>query len=122
MVRSSSAIEAAAASLLCQTQDPTFVMRCWFDHVIQRPILLILDAKVAYDCLSLRGALADPTTASFCRWIPGQQQASDSLTKFRGDSVLLSILTTGQWTIVEDESWQQVRAQQRVTQKACKDD
>ena len=111
VVRSSSAVEAAAASLgyehaeflravLCEVRDPNFVMRKWFDHVSQCSILLILDAKVAFDCLSsdelpqdrrtaldiraLREALADPTSASFCRWIPGQQQASDALTKFKG--------------------------------------
>ena len=147
VVRSSAAIEAAAASLgyehaeflravLCEVRDPSFVMRRWFDHICQCPILLILDAKVAYDCLTseelpqdrrtaldiraLRESLADPSTASFCRWIPGQQQASDSLTKFKGNNVLLAILASGQWTIVEDESWQQVRAQQRVNQKAYK--
>ena len=147
MVRSSAAIEAAAASLgyehaeflravLCEVRDPSFVMRRWFDHICQCPILLILDAKVAYDCLTseelpqdrrtaldiraFRESLADSSTASFCRWIPGQQQASDSLTKFKGNNVLLAILATGRWTIVEDESWQQVRAQQRLTQKAYK--
>ena len=108
VVRSSSAVEAAAASLdyehaeflraiLCEVRDVGFVMRRWFEHVKQCPILLILDAKVAYDCLSseelpqdrrtaldiraLRESLADPEASSFCRWIPGPQQASDCLTK-----------------------------------------
>ena len=121
VVRSSAAIEAAAASLgyehaeflravLCEVRDPSFVMRRWFDHICQCPILLILDAKMAYDCLTSeelpqdrrialdirahRESLADPSTASFRRWIPGQHQASDSLTKFKGNNVLLAILAT----------------------------
>ena len=147
VVRSSSAVEAAAASLgyehaeflraiLCEVRDVGFVMRRWFEHVKQCPILLILDAKVAYDCLSseelpqdrrtaldiraLRESLADPEASSFCRWIPGPQQASDCLTKLRGNNVLQSIMSCGQWTIVEDDAWQEVRAQQRNTQKAYK--
>ena len=111
-------------------------MRRWFEHVKLCPILLIIDAKVAYDCLSseelpqdrrtaldiraLRESLADPEAASFCRWIPGPQQASDCLTKLKGNNVLQSIMLSGQWTIVEDDSWQEVRAQQRSTQKAYK--
>ena len=140
-------VEAAAASLgyehaeflraiLCEVRDASFVMRRWFDHVKQCQILLILDAKVAYDCLSseelpqdrrtaldiraLRESLADPNASSFCRWIPGPQQASDCLTKLRGNNVLQTIMQSGQWTIVEDETWQEVRAQQRNTQKAYK--
>ena len=92
--------------------------------------------KVAYDCLSseelpqdrrtgrdiraLRESLADPEASSLCRWIPGPQQASDCLTKLRGNNVLQSIMSCGQWTIVEDDAWQEVRAQQRNTQKAYK--
>ena len=147
VVRSSSAVEAAAASLgyehaeflramLCEVREAGFVMRRWFEHVKECPILLIIDAKVAYDCLSsdelpqdrrtaldiraLRESLSDPSSSSFCRWIPGQQQASDSLTKYKGNNVLQSIMSTGCWTIVEDDTWQEVRAQQRLTQKAYK--
>ena len=145
VVRSSSAVEAAAASLgyehaeflraiLCEVRESTFVTRRWLEHVKLCPILLIIDAKVAYDCLwseelpqdrrtaldirALRESLADPEAASFCRWVPGPQQASDCLTKLKGNNVLQSIMLSGQWTIVEDDSWQEVRAQQRSTQKA----
>lgn len=143
VVRSSSAVEAAAASLgyehaeflramLCEIRDAGFVMRRWFEHVTKCPILLILDAKVAYDCLSsdelpqdrrtaldiraLRESLSDPSSSSFCRWIPGQQQASDSLTKLKGNNVLQAIMCSGRW----DDAWQEVRAQQRTTQRAYK--
>lgn len=38
-------------------------MRRWFDYVKQCPILLILDAKVAYDCLSSEELPQDRRTA-----------------------------------------------------------
>ena len=122
--------------MLCETRDAGFVMRRWFEHVTKFPILLILDAKVAYDCLSseelpqdrrtaldiraLRESLANPDSTSFCRWIPGPQQASDSLTKLRGNNVLSTTLATGHWTVVEDQAWQEVRTHQRSTQRAYK--
>ena len=95
VVRSSSAVEAAAASLgyehaeflraiLCEVRDPSFVMKRWLEHVKPCPILLVIDAKVAYDCLSseelnqdrrtaldvraLRESLANPDSTSFCSW------------------------------------------------------
>ena len=145
VVRSSSAVEAAAASLgyehaeflravLCEIRDPDFSVRQWSMHVQRCPILLVLDAKVAYDCLSsdelpqdrrtaldiraLREALADPQSASLCRWVPGPQQASDALTKLKGNGVLNDIMASGRWTVVEDETWQKVREQQRINQRA----
>ena len=147
VVRSSSAVEAAAASLgyehaeflravLCEIRDPDFSVRQWSMHVQRCPILLVLDAKVAYDCLSsdelpqdrrtaldiraLREALADPQSASLCRWVPGPQQASDALAKLKGNGVLSDIMASGRWTVVEDETWQKVREQQRINQRAYK--
>lgn len=63
VVRSSSAVEAAAASLgyehaeflramLREVREAGFVTRRWFGHVKSCSILLVLDAKVGYDCLS----------------------------------------------------------------------
>lgn len=38
----------------------------------------------------------------------------------KGNNVLQAVMNTGQWTIVENDAWQEVRAQQRLTQKAYK--
>ena len=94
VVRSSSAVEAAAASLgyehaeflramLCEVREAGFVMRRWFEHVKECPILLIIDAKVAYDCLSSDELPQDRRTALDIRAL--RESLSDLVRLFFGD-------------------------------------
>ena len=80
----------------------------------------LTDALPLINIPALREASADPQSASLCRWIPGPQQASDGLTKFKGNGVLSEIMRDGLWSIVEDAAWQKVREAQRVNQREKK--
>lgn len=62
----------------------------------------------------------DESNRSLCRWVPGPQQISDSLTKEKDNKVLLNFLETNEWNLKEDEVWQAQRERQRLHQKASK--
>jgi hypothetical protein len=144
VVRSSSACEAAGASLgfehgeyvralFSEMVDGTFAVRRWQLAAGKFKLILVLDAKTAYDSIrndnlandrraaldlmALKESLADPASHAFCRWVPGPQQLADALTKFAGNSILYQVMTTGTWSLVEDETLVAVRQRQRENQK-----
>lgn len=99
-------------------------------------MLLVLDAKTAFDTLksdslpqdrrtaldllALKESLLDDTSNSFCRWVPGPQQLADGLTKEKGNKMLSEFFMTNEWSLKEDVMWQEQRAKQRENQRNYK--
>ena len=148
VVRSSMAIEACAASLafehgeyiralFCEVMCSDFEVKRWGHFVRLWELILVLDAKTAFDTLQTESLPQDRRTAldllaikesllneanrALCRWVPGPQQLADSLTKDKGNRLLPDFLESNEWCLREDASWQKQRARQRATQKIYKD-
>ena len=111
IVRSSMAIEASSASiafehgeyvraLFGEIMHPSFQVRRWGHFIRSWELVLVLDARTAFDTLeteslpqdrrtaldllAIKEALLDEDKSAFCHWVPGPQQISDSLTSKKG--------------------------------------
>ena len=147
VVRSSMAIEACAASLAFEHGEyvralfgeimcPDFEVNRWGHFIRLWELILVLDAKTAFDTLqteslpqdrrtaldllAIKESLLDQSNRALCRWVPGPQQISDSLTKEKGNKILSDFLSTNEWSHREDTAWQEQRSRQRATQKEYK--
>ena len=147
IVRSSMAIEASAASLgfehgeyvralFGEILQENFQVRRWAEFVRGWELLLVLDAKTAYDTLAseslpqdrrtaldllaIKESLLDDSNHAMCRWVPGPQQLSDGLTKDKDNHVLLDYMNSNTWSLREDPIWQAQREKQRGSQKLYK--
>ena len=95
----------------------------------------MIDAKTAFDSLSGDGVPEDRRTAvdiaavkadledesnTSLRWIPGEQQASDDLTKWLGNGLMAVLLVTGRWCIKEDPAVCEKRKQLRERRSVLK--
>ena len=147
VVRSSMAIEASAASvgfehgeyvraLFGEIMYENFEVRRWGHFVRNWELLLVLDAKTAFDTLqteslpqdrrtaldllAIKESLLDESNHALCRWVPGPQQMADGLTKEKDNHVLEDFMNTNEWCLKEDPIWQEQRARQRENQKEYK--
>ena len=140
------AIEACAASMAfehgeyvramfgeCLCHD--FQVRRWGQFVRLWELILVLDAKTAFDTqteslpqdrrtaldlLAIKESLLDESNRALCRWVPGPQQLADGLTKEKGNKILPDFLATKEWNLREDAAWQEQRVRQRANQKVYK--
>ena len=147
IVRSSMAIEASAASmafehaeyvraLLAEVVQENFQVRTWGQFIRKWQLVLVLDAKTAFDTLrtetlpqdrrtaldllAIKEALLDEGNFAAVKWVPGPQQLPDSLTKEKGNGILSQFMDSNEWALVEDAIWQAERAKQRECQKGYK--
>ena len=148
VVRSSMAIEASAASmafehgeyvraLFVEIMQEDFEVRRWSQFVRSWELILVLDARTAFDTLrteslpqdrrtaldllAIKESLLDENNRALCRWVPGPQQLADGLTKYKDNKVLSDFLATNEWTLKEDSAWQEQRTKQRENQKRYKE-
>ena len=148
VVRSSMAIEASAASmafehgeyvraLFGEIMQEDFEVRRWSQFVRSWELILVLDARTAFDTLrteslpqdrrtaldllAIKESLLDENNRALCRWVPGPQQLADGLTKDKDNKVLSDFLATNEWTLKEDSAWQEQRTKQRENQKRYKE-
>ena len=110
-----------------------FEVKRWGHFVRLWELILVLDAKTAFDTLQTESLPQDRRTAldllallnennrALCCWVPGPQQISDGLTKEKSNHILSDFMVSNEWSLCEDVTWQEQRSRQRVNQKAYKD-
>ena len=114
-----------------------FEVKRWGHFVRLWELILVLDAKTAFDALqteslpqdrrtaldllAIKEALLNENNRALCRWVPGRQQISDGLTKEKSNHILSDFMVSNEWSLCEDVTWQEQRSRQRVNQKAYKD-
>ncbi len=124
-----------ARAILSEIHDPAFDVRSWRSCIARWRQIGVIDAKTAFDSLSGDGVPEDRRTAvdiaavkadledesnTSLRWIPGEQQASDDLTKWLGNGLTAVLLATGRWCIKEDPDIREKRKQLRERRSVLK--
>lgn len=137
-VRSSMAVEvggiSSARAVLSEMTDPNFNIRSWRSHITRWRQFGVVDVKTAFDTLqgdgvpedrrvavdvaALRADLADESNSGM-RWIPGEQQITDDLTKMHGNGLLRIVLESGRWHLKEDPAVRERRRELREKRKAA---
>ena len=115
---------------------PQFRLCRWKMFASQWKHILVLDAKVAYDALQsetaptdrklivdiavLREALEDEAESGYVRWVPGKEIPCDGLTKWYANGSLEKIMTTGQWSLMDNETAAELRRKVAERKRQCK--
>lgn len=89
-----------------------FEVKRWAHFVRAWELLLVLEAKTAFDTLrsdslpqdrrtaldmlALKESLLNDENNSFCRWVPGPQQLADELTKDKGNRMLVDFMKSNE--------------------------
>ncbi len=132
----SSAFEHAdyARAVFSEMTNPNFNIRSWRSHITRWRQFGVVDVKTAFDTLqgdgvpedrrvavdvaALRADLADESNSGM-RWIPGEQQITDDLTKMHGNGLLRIVLESGRWHLKEDPAVRERRRELREKRKAA---
>jgi hypothetical protein len=141
-------VEAAAASLgfehgefvralFLEMTKEQYQARDWRKFSYMAKLMLVVDAKVAYDTIAnetlpedrrvaldlmaLKESLGDSEANAFCRWVPGPQHCADGLTKTAGNGMLEAVMLGSEWSLVEDPEFAVVRQKQRANQRVYRE-
>ena len=112
-------------AVLAELMMKNFELRRWKWFASRWRHYLVIDAKTGYDVLNnesmtsdrkimidaaaLREALIDEGAENFVRWMPGLEMVADGLTKWSDNGVLLRVMTTGVWCLVDTDQARQLR-------------
>ncbi|CAE7765363.1 RE2 [Symbiodinium sp. CCMP2592] len=117
-------------AVFCELIDHKFKLPQWKLSVARWPLYLVTDARRGYDCLNsdtlpsdrkiaidvavLRQAIIEDQMQCFVRWVPGSVIPCDGLTKWADNHVLLQILKSGEWALVDSQEAQELRRKASV--------
>ena len=123
-------------AILAECTNPAFTVRHWRVHaglwkqanaMDARTLFDALgsanapaDRRVALDVAAMKEAMVDEDLNHLARWIPGPQQLADDLTKAAGNGLLVSVMETNRWSLVETAEVRAMRARKRERVKDCK--
>ena len=91
--------------------------KCAFDSV--QGDSLPEDKRTAVDIASLRADLEDESNTQL-KWVPGEVQVADDLTKMNGNGMLSKVMQGGEWCLKHSDGVRQRRQELQTRKKEKK--